>query len=158
MADFEVRQATRDDALPMAQLLSDVAEEGGLSATEPPVDVKGYAEMFAPNTDATVVAYADEQLVGGVHTEVSKHGFGKVGLIVHRDWRGKQVGSALLSEAIDWSRAQGLHKLAAETFAHNSAPISLYKKFGFVEEGRRSKHYRRANGEFHDSVVLGLIL
>jgi ribosomal protein S18 acetylase RimI-like enzyme len=43
-------------------------------------------------------------------------------------------------------------------FAHNAAGISLYRKCGFVEEGRRSAQYRRASGERWDSIVMGLAL
>jgi hypothetical protein len=34
----------------------------------------------------------------------------------------------------------------------------LYRKSGFVEEGRRARHYRRASGELRDSIVMGLLL
>ena len=43
-------------------------------------------------------------------------------------------------------------------FAHNAAAIGLYRKFGFVEEGLRVKHYRRGNGELWDSIEMGLLL
>jgi RimJ/RimL family protein N-acetyltransferase len=43
-------------------------------------------------------------------------------------------------------------------FGHNAAAIALYRKSGFVEEGRRIRHYRRANGELWDSIVMGLAL
>jgi ribosomal protein S18 acetylase RimI-like enzyme len=68
------------------------------------------------------------------------------------------VGSALLEAAIERARSDGLHKLALDVFPHNTAAIALYRKFGFVEEGRRAKHYRRASGELWDSVVMGLVL
>ena len=45
-----------------------------------------------------------------------------------------------------------------EVFPHNEAGIALYRKFGFVEEGRRVKHYRRAGGELWDAIVMGLPL
>ena len=73
-------------------------------------------------------------------------------------WRGRGVGSALLAAAIDKARGEGLHKLWLEVFPHNHAAIALYCKFGFVEEGRREKHYRRASGELWDSIVMGLLL
>jgi RimJ/RimL family protein N-acetyltransferase len=156
--EFAVRRARTDDALAAAKLLAAVAEEGGLSATEGPVEVEQYAARFARNMDTSVVAYAGDKLVGGLYVDVSKHGFGTLGLLVDCDWRERGIGSALLTEAIDWARSQGLHKLCAETFAHNENSIALYRKFGFVEEGRRARHYRRANGEFWDSVTMGLIL
>jgi RimJ/RimL family protein N-acetyltransferase len=43
-------------------------------------------------------------------------------------------------------------------FPHNEAAIRLYRKFGFVEEGRREKQIRRANGEIWDMLEMGLRL
>jgi RimJ/RimL family protein N-acetyltransferase len=56
------------------------------------------------------------------------------------------------------ARNKGLHKLSLDVFAHNTAAIALYHKFGFVEEGRRVAHYRRSSGELWDSIVMGLLL
>jgi hypothetical protein len=36
--------------------------------------------------------------------------------------------------------------------------VAGYRKFGFVEEGRRIKHYRRTSGELWDAVDMGLVL
>ena len=58
-------------------------------------------------------------------------------MAVAREWRGRGVGSALLAAAIERARADGVHKLSLEVFPHNEAGIALYRKFGFVEEGRR---------------------
>jgi RimJ/RimL family protein N-acetyltransferase len=55
-------------------------------------------------------------------------------------------------------REQGLHKLSLSVFPHNEAAIALYRKFGFVEEGRRIKQYRRASGELWDAIEMGLLL
>ena len=79
-------------------------------------------------------------------------------MAVARRWRGQGVGSALLATAITRARGRGLHKLSLSVFAHNDAAIALYRKFGFVEEGRRVKHYRRASGELWDSLEMGLLL
>ena len=43
-------------------------------------------------------------------------------------------------------------------FAHNTAAIALYRKSGFVDEGRRVRQYRRASGELWDTIVMGLAL
>ena len=65
---------------------------------------------------------------------------------------------SLIDQIMNKARADGLHKLALDVFPHNEAAIALYRKHGFVEEGRRIKHYRRANGELWDSIVMGLLL
>ena len=51
-----------------------------------------------------------------------------------------------------------MHKLSLSVFAHNAAAIGLYRKVGFVEEGRRIKHFRRSSGELWDAVEMGLLL
>jgi RimJ/RimL family protein N-acetyltransferase len=93
-----------------------------------------------------------------LHVDVSRHGFGEFGMLVDRDWRGRGVGSALLQATVEWARGHGLHKLCLEVFAQNSAAIALYRKYGFMEEGRRMKQYRRDSGELWESIVMGLLL
>jgi len=93
-----------------------------------------------------------------LHVEASRYGFGELGMLVDRGWRGRGVGLALLRAGIEWARGQGLHKLCLEVFARNTAAIALYRKSGFAEEGRRVSQYRRASGELWDSIVMGLAL
>ncbi len=157
-AQFAVRPATEGDARAMAEIFAAVAAERDGIATEPPVDIEARTALFARTAAGSVVAVTGSQIVGMLHIEVSQHGFGEVGMLVDRDWRGRGVGSALVQEAISRARGQGLHKLCLEVFMHNTAAIALYRKFGFVEEGRRIGQYRRASGELWDSIVMGLPL
>jgi RimJ/RimL family protein N-acetyltransferase len=142
----------------MAELFAAVAEERIGIASEPPIDLEERTARFAVGLASSIVAVADGQVVGIIHVEVSRYGFGEFGMLVDREWRGRGVGSVLLQAAIDWARGQGLHKLCLEVFAHNAAGLALYRKYGFVEEGRRVKQYRRASGELWDSIVMGLPL
>jgi len=80
------------------------------------------------------------------------------GMLVAADARGRGVGSALLSAAIEWARETGAHKVSLQVWPHNEAGIALYRKFGFEQEGRLRRHYRRRNGELWDAVVMGLLL
>jgi RimJ/RimL family protein N-acetyltransferase len=158
VAQFTVRPASVGDARAMAQLFGAVAEERTGIATEPPVDLAERTARFAASVASSIVAVDDDRVIGMIHTEVSRHGFGELGMLVDREWRGRGVGSALLQATIDWARDQGLHKLCLEVFARNTAAVALYRKCGFVEEGRRVEHYRRASGERWDSIVMGLPL
>jgi RimJ/RimL family protein N-acetyltransferase len=142
----------------MAELFAAVAEERSGIATEPPVDVDARIVQFTASVTESMVAVASDRVIGLIHVEVSRHGFGEFGMLVDQEWRGRGVGSALIQAAIGWARDHGLHKLSLEVFAHNTAAIALYRKCGFVEEGHRVKHYRRANGELWDSLVMGLPL
>ena len=153
---FQIRPACAADRLPLALLFAAVAEERDGIATEPPVDIEARAERWA--IDETLVAVAEAELIGSLVVEPSRHGFGEIGMAVAREWRRRGVGSALLAAAIEWARTRGLHKLSLGVFAHNTAAIELCRKFGFVEEGRRIKQYRRASGELWDAIDMGLLL
>ena len=155
-AAFHVRPARDEDRLPIAVVFAAVAEERDGIATEPPVDVESRAASWT--LDGTFVAVVSGEIVGLLHLEPSRHGFGEVGMAVTREWRGRAVGSALMVAGIEWARQRGLHKLSLSVWPHNAAAIALYRKYGFVEEGRRVKQYRRANGELWDTVEMGLLL
>jgi RimJ/RimL family protein N-acetyltransferase len=142
--EIQVRSADDADRRSIALLFAAVAEERDGIAAEPPVDVEATAARW--NIDGTFVAEADQVIVG------------EIGMMVADGWRGSGVGTALVAAAIDQARARGLHKLALSVFPHNGAAIALYRKFGFVEEGRLTKHIRRANGELWDLIEMGLLL
>ena len=142
----------------MAELFAAVAAERDGIATEPPVDIGERAAQFASSIGGSVVAVAGGQIIGMLHVDISRHGFGEIGMLVDRDWRGRGVGSALMRAAIGLARQRGLHKLSLEVFTHNAGAIALYRKCGFVEEGRRAAQYRRASGELWDTIIMGLAL
>ena len=141
----------------MAQLLAAVAVERDGIGTEPPVDIAARAERF--ELAGSFVAMHGDEMVGQISVQATRHGYAEIGMLVARAWRGRGVGSALMSAGIDWARERGdIHKLSLGVWAHNAAAIALYEKFGFVEEGRRAKHYRRQSGELWDTIDMGLLL
>jgi ribosomal protein S18 acetylase RimI-like enzyme len=153
---LEIRPARDADRLPLAVLYAAVAEERDGIGAEPPVDVDARAASWI--LDGALVAVAGDDIVGWMHVAQTPFGFGEIGMLVARDWRGRGVGSALLAAAIELARKRGMHKLSLSVFAHNRAAIALYVKFGFLEEGRRVKQFRRASGELWDAIDMGLLL
>jgi GNAT superfamily N-acetyltransferase len=90
-APFQVRPARDDDRLPLALLFAAVAEERDGIATEPPVDVEARAASWT--LDGMLVAHAGTELIGSLHVERSRFGFGEIGMAVAREWRGRGVGA-----------------------------------------------------------------
>ena len=142
----------------MARLFAAVAGERERIGTEPPVDVDERTEHFARSAASSMVAEAGDRIVGMANVDVGRFGAGDIGMLVDAGWRGRGVGSGLLQAAIEWARAEGLHKLCLEVFPTNAPALALYRKCGFVEEGRRVEQYRRASGEHWDSIAMGLLL
>lgn len=153
---FTIRPMLEEDRLPVARAFAAVAEERDGIAAEPPVDVEAWAART--KLEGAFVAVAAGDVIGSLHLFPSSFGYAEIGMHVAKEWRGRGVGSALMEAAIDWSRAEGLHKLSLSVFPHNAAGIALYRKYGFVEEGRRVKHMRRQSGELWDLVDMGLLL
>jgi len=155
-APLQVRPAHDDDRVALAKLFAAVAEERDGIATEPPVDIDARAAAW--EIEWIFVATAADEPIGMVHLEPSRFGYCSIALAVAREWRGRGVGTALFATGIEAARERGFHKLCLSVFAHNTAAIALYRKVGFVEEGRRVKQFRRQSGELWDSVEMGLLL
>jgi RimJ/RimL family protein N-acetyltransferase len=153
---IRIRPAETTDRRPLALLFAAVAEERDGIAAEPPIEVEKQAANW--QLDGTLVALAADKVVGELRVEQTGFGYGEIGMMVAVGWRGRGVGTALVAAAMDWARTRGLHKLTLSVFPHNDAAIALYRKFGFVEEGRRIKHIRRTNGELWDLIEMGLLL
>jgi RimJ/RimL family protein N-acetyltransferase len=85
-------------------------------------------------------------------------GVADLGMLVRDGRRGQGVGSALMEACLGWCRGIGAHKVTLTVFPHNAAGLALYRKFGFVEEGRLVRHYRRRSGQLWDAIAMGLVL
>jgi phosphinothricin acetyltransferase len=76
---------------------------------------------------------------------------------IHREARGKYIGTALRRHLIDEARRLGFHTILNRVFVINDRSIALAKKFGFTQVGyMREIVYR--NGVYIDCVFFQLIL
>lgn len=73
------------------------------------------------------------------------HG-GLLGLGVRLPYRRRGLGSRLMATAIADAWVRGFERIELWVRAPNEAAISLYRKFGFVEEGRRRDAVRLDDG------------
>ncbi|HWC41750.1 MAG TPA: GNAT family protein [Actinomycetota bacterium] len=157
-----VREATLADVDALVAILVEVAGEGRWIATEAPVDVDGRRRRMAEEIESddaiVLVAEAGGEAVGQLGLRLASYGVADLGMTVAAGWRGRGVGTALLTEAVDQARKAGAHKLALQVWPHNAAALALYERFGFRREGYLTRHYRRRSGELWDAVVMGLPL
>lgn len=160
-ASVHIREAVGGDFERWCDLYEIVAAERIWIGGEPPVDRERRRRFFDSQvgSDDHVILIAEQagEQVGHLGIE-TRRGIAELGMLVAPEARGAGVGTALLRACLDWCRAHAVHKVALQVWPHNLAARVLYERFGFVEEGRLVRHYRRQSGELWDAVLMGLVL
>jgi putative acetyltransferase len=105
-----------------------------------------------------LVAEVGGQVVGNAglsRDEKNRSHVGHVGMMVHHDFQGMGVGSALLQAAInlaqDWL---GLTRIQLEVYPDNVRAVGLYEKAGFLTEGLH-RAFSYSGGHYVDAFVMG---
>jgi len=78
-------------------------------------------------------------------------------LAVRPAFTGRGIGAALLQRAAATALAMGAATLLLEVRDGNGA-INLYRRFGFIEVGRRRGYYRGRGGQLFDALSLSISL
>jgi len=80
---------------------------------------------------------------------------GSFGMSVQPEFREKGIGTALLQSLIRWAKENPvIEKVTLAVFATNRPAIDLYKKMGFLEEGRRVRGIKIADGKYVDDILM----
>jgi RimJ/RimL family protein N-acetyltransferase len=80
---------------------------------------------------------------------------GSFGMLIRKDCRGMGIGRMLLQALLDWAEANPLiEKVNLGVFSTNHRAISLYKKMGFVEEGRKIKEIKINESAYIDDLIM----
>jgi len=108
---------------------------------------QGVLQFIAVTGDERVVGWCDiasKTLKGFTHV-------GRLGMGVHRDFRGRGIGRRLLVASLEMAKQNGLERVELEVFASNLPAIQLYEKAGFVVEGVQNKA-RTLDDTYEDRV------
>lgn len=62
-----------------------------------------------------------------------------------KEYRKKKIATLLMAEVLKRAKKSGAERITLEVRPSNIAAISLYKKFGMTENGRRKKYYADNN-------------
>lgn len=125
-----------------------------------PEQLKAWYEGHIKSS-VSVCAIIDGRMVGHAGLEIqrpSRAHCAHLGVAVHDAYHGRGVGSALLQGLIDCADASlGLRRIDLTVFADNAPAIALYRKFGFVEEGR-SRGFAMRDGILADVLHMARLV
>lgn len=112
------------------------------------------------NFEFRIRTLEDDRLVGFVAIVgiewPNRHGWVAIGLGDPRD-RGRGFGTEAMGLALRYAFHElGLHRLSLDVIADNQPAIALYRRLGFVEEGRLRERVLR-DGQRLDLLYMGLL-
>lgn len=73
---------------------------------------------------------------------------------VRRDLHGHGVGRMQLDRIVALSREKGMASVLLEVRPSNQRALDVYRRYGFVEIGRRKGYYPAADGMREDAIVM----
>lgn len=166
MSQITIRFAETNDAEAMLQVQRDVLAEGQFLMTT--LDdfnqtVEGQKRWIqtklANERETLIIAEVDGFLAGWlVFQSPDRKRLAHTGsfrMMVAKENRSRGVGKRLLTELLTWARQNPLiEKVGLGVFSTNTAAISLYKKMGFVEEGRKVKEVKMSHANYIDDVLM----
>lgn len=156
-----VRPAEPKDAASFDRMWGALLEEGWVRSQTFDNPVKHYKSLFrrsSSNMGLWLVAVDDREVIGHLaitrETHPATEHVASLGIGVAPPWRGKGVATGLMAEAIAWCRRVGARKVMLTVFPDNLPAIRLYRRFGFVDEGRFMNHAKNGYG-YRDEILMG---
>jgi RimJ/RimL family protein N-acetyltransferase len=166
MDDIIIRRARPDDAGALLDHIRRLLREPGVPVPLQPdefhLTVEEERAILSASLDSSNSVFLLAESAGRVVGELSCKGGTRrafrhaatLGMSVSPEWRGRGIGSRLMSAAVEWARsAAEIARLELFVFAGNAPAIALYQKFGFVEEGRRRSAILH-EGRFVDDLMM----
>ena len=161
-----LRHATPEDAAPLVAYVRAVLGESEhflLTPAEFTFTVEqeaGWLRARVENPGAvTIIACAGDDVIGVLG--VDRGGKRRTehvltfGISLRATWRGQGIGTAMLRMLLDWAEANPLiEKVCLSAFAGNTRALALYRRCGFVEEGRRPRAFKLGSDRYDDEVLM----
>jgi RimJ/RimL family protein N-acetyltransferase len=159
-----LRPARSGDGAGIVEAMDRVAAEGIYIATEQVRWTPAETEEIIASMNSSpfiLVAAVDGTVVGHAFLQrgtlrKNRHTAG-LGMLIVEGYRNIGIGTRMMEYTLEWAKREGLRKLYLSLFSTNIRAYNLYRKVGFIEEGRRREQFR-LRGEPVDEILMGLLL
>jgi RimJ/RimL family protein N-acetyltransferase len=107
--------------------------------------------MFVAEIESKVVGW----IVFRSQERKRMHHTGSFAIMIQKDYRNRGIGKRLINELLTWAEQHPIiEKISLGTFSTNTRAIELYKRLGFVEEGRKVREFKFSDNEYVDDVLM----
>lgn len=94
---------------------------------------------------------------GGIPPAMAHHRSVGLGIAIAPQYQGRGYGTEVINWALDWAFRYGnYHRVHLGTVSYNERAQHLYKKLGFVEEGRSRESYW-FDRQWYDMISYGIL-
>lgn len=163
-----IRAAKIEDASTITKAEQEIAKTPGFFCSQPDELIEENISQTISNVSESkagiyLVAEYEGQIVGHALLEPlplkSISHVGQLSIGVHNGWQEKGIGKKLMQYLIDWAKkSKNIEKIELNVLASNERAIGLYKKLGFVEEGRLKNRVKIADNCYLDEVAMALLV
>ncbi|HXD01594.1 MAG TPA: GNAT family N-acetyltransferase [Verrucomicrobiae bacterium] len=129
--------------------------------TEPEV-IRDWCRNIDLGRNLPLLAVSEGRIIGDttLHQQLGgwKRHIGRISTLVHPQFRGRGLASALVSEVVELARQLGLEKVEAEFIGEQEAAIKMFALLGFSNLLRIENYVKDMQAIPHDYVLMGLDL
>jgi ribosomal protein S18 acetylase RimI-like enzyme len=129
--------------------------------TEPEI-IRDWCRNIDLGRNLPLLAVSEGRIIGDttLHQQLGgwKRHIGRISTLVHPQFRGRGLASALVSEVVDLARQLGLEKVEAEFIGEQEAAIKMFAMLGFSNLLRLENYVKDMQAIGHDYVLMGLDL
>ena len=101
-----------------------------------------------------------EKLIGncGIHRIDWKNRAAEMGIAIgEKEYQNMGYGTEAIELLLKYSFSQlNLNRIELSVYDYNVRAIKVYKKVGFLEEGRK-RQFMWYNGVYHDAIIMGIL-
>ncbi|KPU26967.1 acetyltransferase [Caloranaerobacter sp. TR13] len=162
-----IRKAKKEDAEELIKFINVISYESDFLTFEPgelkltkELEESIIEEYYNSDNKLYLVAEIEGEIIGslsfkGGSRQRLKH-TGEFGISVKKEYWNMGIASQLIKELIEWAKASKIiKKINLKVREDNERAINLYRKFGFIEEGKVSKEFY-VNGKYYSTILMGL--
>lgn len=149
----------RDQLVHLFSTMSEKALEWGM-----PPYTKETVDRWMSSIEKLIplVAVYEEQIVGYAavfkHVHPRERGVADIGIYLHQDFHNVGLGTMMSETILSIAEEQGLRRIGLHVVEDNVVAVNLYKKLGFVVEGTMRDAYYGQDENYHNMLVMGLLL